>query len=402
MTQFRSVESPNWNTALWGTDTHLFNVTVVGSGLLPVTLVLHPYDPTGAKPPGAWTNGNTPGIYIEPRDNAFESGLIDPVTGQGRNASRWMGYRDSAGVFQPVTMDRVVRYVRWVLTQTQRWTADPNRVYVLGFSMGGGGTQKLVLHHPDLFAAGVSSAGWVDLASWTPENSDCKPGMRWRTATGPLCTDMHDSVYLVQNPQGARRPPLFLTWPSGDSIVSPARNAALIATMEAANHGHMSEWHPGEHQFFTIPNNPHLNIRLNVAPTIVAPTGSPTSNATGTRTNLGAGTPPVDSFTLAHSGITRDAVSNFAISPDGALDPSFVVTYPSNTTVTRFRLESSAGGAWDSDPARFKWFVGASLTATGQPGPQRGRSSSPPMAASRFPGVALRTSGIMLRLTSRS
>lgn len=268
----------------------MFKVVVVGSGTLPVTLVLHPWQ-NGDRGIGTWTNGGAPGIYVHPVDIAYEEGLIDPVTGAGRYASRWMGYKDASGVFQPVTMDRVVRYVQWVLTQTQRWTPDPKRIYVLGGSMGGGGAQKIALHHPQIFAAAVSGTGWVDLNAWSGSTSDCKPGMRWRTTTGPLCTDMHDSVYLVANPQGARRPPLFMTWNSNDSVVSPTRYPALIGALEAANQGHMSEWRTGDHQFFMLPNNPHLYIRLDVAPTIVAPTGSPTSNATGTRTNIGSNAP---------------------------------------------------------------------------------------------------------------
>ena len=363
LTQFRSVEGPNWQTALWGTDTHLFNVTVVGSGSLPVTLVLHPYSPNGPQPPGAWTNGGTPGIYIEPRDNAYEDGLIDPVTGKGRNASRWMGHRDASGVFQPVTMDRVVRYVQWVLTQTQRWTPDPNRVYVLGFSMGGGGAQKIALHHPQIFAAGIGSSGWIDLASWLPENSDCKPGMRWRTTTGPLCTDMHDSVYLTKTATG-RRVPMFLTWNANDSVVLPTRYPELIGMLEAVNHGHQSEWRTGEHQFFMLPNDPQLNIRLNVAPTIVAPTGTATNQPAGTRTNLGTGTPPQPgTFTLGYSGTATDMVSpGRVLTPDGVADPKFTVTFPASTAVTRFRLEGSPG-SWDTAPTG--WVIGVSLSATG-------------------------------------
>ena len=291
MTQFRSVESPNWQTALWGTDTHLFNVVVVpGTGPLPVTLFLHSHQSNAVQTPADWIDQSIPGIYIHPLDVAYENGLIDPVTGKGRNASRWMGYKDAAGIFQPVTMDRVVRYTQWVLTQTQRWNPDPNRVYVRGGSMGGGGAQKLALHHPTLFAAGVATTGWIDLAAWDPARSDCQAGVRWRTATGPLCTDMHDSVYLAKSLTG-RRPPLFLTWNSNDNIVSPARYPEFISVLEAAGHGHQSDWRAMEHFGFWFEGEPNRAIWLNVAPTIVAPTGSPTLNATGTRTNMGGGTP---------------------------------------------------------------------------------------------------------------
>ena len=39
---------------------------------------------------------------------------------------------------------------------------DKNRVYILGYSMGGGGTAKLMTDEPKLFAAGIVVAGWVE------------------------------------------------------------------------------------------------------------------------------------------------------------------------------------------------------------------------------------------------
>ncbi len=368
VTQFRSVESPNWQTALWGTDTHLFNVVVKpGSGALPVTLVLHGHQ-NGAPPPGTFWNSNAPGIYIFPVDLAYEGGLLDPLTGTARGASRWMGYKDSAGVFQPVTAERVVRYVQWALTQTARWTADPNRVYVAGGSMGGGGAQKIALLYPNLFAAGVSATGWVDLAAWTPGSSDCQAGVRWKTANGPLCVNMHDSVYLVQNPQG-RKVPLFLTWNSDDGTVSPARYPALLAALETASQGYRAEWRLGDHQFFLLPDDPQLAVRLDVAPTVGAATGTATSQPTGTRTNLG-GTPPPPpppppTMTATYAGTPRDAVSPTSLTSDGTADQAFTVTFPASTTVTRFRVVSSVDGGWDTDTTSMWWIVGVSTTPTG-------------------------------------
>ena len=40
--------------------------------------------------------------------------------------------------------------------------ADEDRVYLWGYSMGGGGTAKLISDEPKLFAAGIIIAGWVE------------------------------------------------------------------------------------------------------------------------------------------------------------------------------------------------------------------------------------------------
>jgi prolyl oligopeptidase family protein len=288
--KFQSVEGPNWDTARWGTNTQRFNVTVVpGSGPLPVTVLLHGAQ-NGAHEPWEFIDTLTPGIYVSPTEISYSNGLIDPVTGTARNPSWWMGYKDANGVFQPITADRVVRYTQWVLTQTSRWTPDVNRVYIQGGSMGGGGAQKIALLNPSVFAAAVSGTGWIDLTSWV-EGTDCTAGMRWRTADGPLCRDMHDTVYLVRNPQG-RKVPMFMTWNSNDGMVSGVRYPELMTALEQSGQGYRAEWQvnlDNPHQLFWLPGEPHLQYRLNVTPTIVPATGSSPTAASGARTNLGGG-----------------------------------------------------------------------------------------------------------------
>ncbi|NQU11542.1 prolyl oligopeptidase family serine peptidase [bacterium] len=44
----------------------------------------------------------------------------------------------------------------------QWYRIDPNRVYVTGGSMGGGGTWRMAVRHPDLFAAAAPVYGWAD------------------------------------------------------------------------------------------------------------------------------------------------------------------------------------------------------------------------------------------------
>ena len=44
----------------------------------------------------------------------------------------------------------------------QSYSIDQNRMYVVGFSMGGFGTWNLLMNHPDMFAAGVAMCGGGD------------------------------------------------------------------------------------------------------------------------------------------------------------------------------------------------------------------------------------------------
>ena len=365
---FQSVESPNWDKTRWGTDTHKFNVVVKpGSGQLAVTLVLHGHQ-NGTREPGTYVNSNLPGIYVHPVDLAYEDGQIDPITGKGRSASRWMGHTDASGVFQPVTADRVVRYIQWVLQQTQRWNPDPSRVYVLGGSMGGGGAMHLAALFPHVFAAGVSSTGWIDLNAWLPASSDCQAGVRWRTTSGPLCTQMFDQVYLTQN-TGGDLPPLMLTWNSNDGTVKATRYPELMAMLETKRQGYVAEWKfnpDNDHQFFLMPSEPHLRYRLNAPYVAFSGGGSATSASAGTRQ-------------------TDRAWSNLT---ESSTQLTVTLTGSDTSSITIRRRQS------------FRPAAGASVSWTA--GTATGTATVASDGSITIPGVALSTSGIMLRLTSGS
>jgi predicted peptidase len=59
--------------------------------------------------------------------------------------------------------DRLAGLVREV---TSRYPVDPARVYLTGYSMGGGGVWRVAIDHADLFAAAAPAA------AWTPEPSE--------------------------------------------------------------------------------------------------------------------------------------------------------------------------------------------------------------------------------------
>lgn len=42
--------------------------------------------------------------------------------------------------------------------------ADPDRLYIVGLSMGGAGTWDMLFHYPDRFAAAIPVCGWTDVS----------------------------------------------------------------------------------------------------------------------------------------------------------------------------------------------------------------------------------------------
>lgn len=147
--------------------------------------------------------------------------------------------------------------------------------------MGGGGAMHIAAQYPTVFAAGISAIGWIDTTAWATELGDCQPGVRWKTSTGPLCTEMLDQVYLTQRAT-TDLPPLMLTWNNDDATISPARYPALIAALETAHQGYLAQWRPGNHDAFSIAGEPHFRYALN-APYVVFTGGADPASASGTR-----------------------------------------------------------------------------------------------------------------------
>ena len=72
-----------------------------------------------------------------------------------------------------VDVMRVIREVR------QKYTIDPMRMYIIGYSMGGSGMWTIMQHYPDRFAAGISIGGRTDYYLWKNINrADLPPFKR--------------------------------------------------------------------------------------------------------------------------------------------------------------------------------------------------------------------------------
>jgi hypothetical protein len=136
-----------------------------------------------------------------------------------------------------------------------------------------------------VFAAAVSAAGWIDLDAWLPSGSECQAGVRWRSATGPLCTEMLDLVHLTKN-TGGDLPPMLLTWNSNDSTVRSTRYPELMVAIETMRQGYVAKWNfntSNDHQFFLMENDPQLRYRLNAPFVAFSGGGSATTAAAGSR-----------------------------------------------------------------------------------------------------------------------
>src|SRR5262249_10273785 len=104
-----------------------------------------------------------------------------------------------------------------ILECKHRFNIDPNRVLLLGHSMGGFGAYQQALQSPDRYAAIISNSGSWNLGYWpvirgTPVCTiqgvhDARPGVRWHytdiaygRSTDAIFTKLGlDHTYLEQN-----------------------------------------------------------------------------------------------------------------------------------------------------------------------------------------------------------
>ena len=132
----------------------------------------------------------------------------------------------------------------------EKYKIDPQRVYLQGHSQGGSGTSIIMLHHPDLLAAGRSADAMTDayydyrwFKDWFPEIS--VPGY----------ADRNDGrmAELFEDVAGG---PISASTPDRMSILNE-NSAHYILENETnnfwdINHGTLDLWVPNSHQQLTI------------------------------------------------------------------------------------------------------------------------------------------------------
>ena len=122
--------------------------TTDGGALRPLVLVLHPGDR------GEYYGSSFMQSIVEPALRSWGAVMVAPDVPD----RSWATARSEGAVLT------LIEHVR------SRYSIDPARILVTGFSMGGGGTWYMAARHPDLFTGAIAMAGsprQVDLDALT-------------------------------------------------------------------------------------------------------------------------------------------------------------------------------------------------------------------------------------------
>jgi len=119
---------------------------------LPLVLMLHPRGGDFKQHDRSWPDH----LIITPDDNT-----------EGIGHSGWFGYHEMAPrapkpqtIVVPYTHRRLLYYIRFAVA---RLNADPNRIWIMGGSMGGGGALLFALHHPEWALGAVADKPPIDM-----------------------------------------------------------------------------------------------------------------------------------------------------------------------------------------------------------------------------------------------
>jgi hypothetical protein len=209
-------------------------------GTLPVRVALHGFD--GPPLTDAW-EGEIRVVATDP-DNTY-----------------WWGYRDPEAPTSspPYTQRRVLHLLAWVL---DTWpSADPENVYVEGWSMGGAGALGIGLHH-------ARHVNLIDarIGQGIPRNHRPTrvaqlsglwgaPGDALDDGDGMSPWDRQDVTRLLDDHPEARGPWLFLKHGKDDPTIhfgavvhdSPLTGRSIYGTLQLQHIGHYAVWDEGAH-----------------------------------------------------------------------------------------------------------------------------------------------------------
>jgi pimeloyl-ACP methyl ester carboxylesterase len=193
------MDAADWNATHSGYAYEYLVYTPDCAGPLPVVVYLHQrggYALKRSEPPADWC-----AYFIAPLDvgNTW-----------------WYGYArqfDYHGPGQPVRGDvvenwterRVIRMVRDLVASPPGPTADRERVYVYGHSMGGSGALAFALRYPDVFAAAYASEPMTNYAA----------SARFRDDLVRLWGEPPGDVWTWQNHQATLSNPALRMTPMG-------------------------------------------------------------------------------------------------------------------------------------------------------------------------------------------
>ena len=203
---------------------------------LPILLYLHGAGAMGTDGAAQVSSGLAAAIRAKPND--FPMIVVFPQASE-----RWV-------------TPRMERLALATLDQSaSEFSADTNRTYIMGYSVGGAGAWRLAYLHPNRFAALVAIAGTVRSA----------PGL---FSAGELAADVRTHAYLrAHNPFVAlaarlRRLPISVYHGSEDHIVPPGESRSIVVALRSLSSNVRFTEFPGVNHEGVLPKV-LADIRLN-------------------------------------------------------------------------------------------------------------------------------------------
>jgi putative tributyrin esterase len=135
-----------------------------------------------------------------------------------------------------------------LLARTFRISTAREDTFVAGLSMGGYGSMKLALNHPDRFAAAATFSGVMDLPELAEQGGTVEYEMARRLwdGTDPRGT-LDDLMGLLDRADPSALPPLFLDCGTEDDLVE--QNRRFIELAEQRSVDLTSRLRPGAHSW---------------------------------------------------------------------------------------------------------------------------------------------------------
>lgn len=195
------------------------------AGRRPVVFLLH----------GAWDGYNTWAEHLGPEtlaQAAAQRGLI-LVMPDGEQFGWYLDGRETA--IESYLMDELLPRIL-----SERPDADPERLGLVGLSMGGHGALTLALKHPETFKAVGSMSGITDLSAHAGRRHQVDPTLKIDRVLGPLGAEgqnwrPHSALGLTeQAPEKLAGRPLILSVGTGDRLTLAENRAYhdLLARLE--------------------------------------------------------------------------------------------------------------------------------------------------------------------------
>ncbi len=239
---------------------------ITGTPGLPLRLILHASSARGGPVPGGHVGDYW--LYFADRSMGYQDGMPGIFSVQENHAgppylmmrsrdtivrpegtpmeTHWFGYvsdTPNGRHAYPFTERRLDWLVPWVVNH---YRVDPNRVYVMGGSMGAWGTMTYAFRRPERFAAVYPNRPRFRQTSLSNVTSDRSDIDTLTLPDGQLWSEHHDSIRFVREHPGDLP---FLGWNVGrrDGYATWQEQVDMVAALTEGRHGFAFAWNNGDH-----------------------------------------------------------------------------------------------------------------------------------------------------------